>query len=77
MEESTTWFIRRIRLNSGGYDRSGGYWGTGLPLYECFSDYADMSCHFRASDRSGAAAQLIASTYWKHRSINPRLARKA
>lgn len=26
--------VTRIRINSGGYDSSGRYWGIGKPLYE-------------------------------------------
>jgi hypothetical protein len=26
--------LQRIRLNSGGYDSSGSYYGLGLPLYQ-------------------------------------------
>lgn len=25
--------LQRVRLNSGGYDRGGAYWGIGQPLY--------------------------------------------
>lgn len=28
------WTISRVRLNGQGYDSSGRYWGTGLPLFE-------------------------------------------
>ena len=27
------WHLRKIRLDSGGYDPGGAYWGIGLPLY--------------------------------------------
>jgi hypothetical protein len=27
------WHLRRVPLDSGGYDSGGAYWGAGLPLY--------------------------------------------
>lgn len=30
---TTAFTLRRIRLNNGGYDRGGAYWGVGAPLY--------------------------------------------
>jgi hypothetical protein len=29
--------LQRVRLDSGGYDNGGAYWGTGAPLYVAFS----------------------------------------
>ncbi len=47
--------LQRIRLNSGGYDRSGTYWGHGRPLYrfEAVND-PDLSGTCRAADREAA-----------------------
>lgn len=30
-------YLRRVRLNSGGYDDFGSYWGCGAPLYQAES----------------------------------------
>lgn len=30
---STSFSLRRIPINGGGYDRGGAYWGIGQPLY--------------------------------------------
>lgn len=30
---TTPFELRRIRINQGGYDDGGAYWGTGQPLY--------------------------------------------
>ena len=44
----------RVRLNSGGYDDGGAYWGIGAPLY-CATDDADFYLFARARDRKAAA----------------------
>ncbi|SEK36906.1 hypothetical protein SAMN04515666_101341 [Bosea lupini] len=45
----------RWRVNRGGYDASGSYWGLGLPLY-CVSDAAGNIAFLRARDREDAKA---------------------
>ena len=30
--------LARVRLNQGGYDSGGAYWGTGAPLYRAWGD---------------------------------------
>jgi hypothetical protein len=47
----------RVRLDSGGYDPGGAYWGLGGPLY-C-ADGDDFREYLRASDREDARAQLL------------------
>lgn len=32
-DPTTPFTLRRIRINQGGYDDGGAYWGTGQPLY--------------------------------------------
>lgn len=32
-QPTTPFELRKIRLNQGGYDDGGAYWGTGAPLY--------------------------------------------
>ncbi|QIG74598.1 hypothetical protein EVC11_016 [Rhizobium phage RHph_I20] len=54
--------LQRIRLNSGGYDSSGTYWGHGQRLYrfEAINDpEAGGTC--RAADREAAKRHV-----WKH-----------
>lgn len=53
--------LRRVRLNRGGYDSFGTYWGVGMPLYIASGDIGDDygEFHFRASDRRAAKALLI------------------
>lgn len=47
----------RVRVNAGGYDDGGAYWGTGEALF-CATDGADFSRFVRALDRDCAAAAL-------------------
>lgn len=49
--------VFRVRLNSGGYDDGGAYWGHGLPLF-CATDYEDYRQFTRAVDRLHAIADL-------------------
>lgn len=51
-------YMRKIRLNSGGYDADGRYWGIGAPLYraEAFHEPTNTEEieYFRAYDREKA-----------------------
>jgi hypothetical protein len=59
--------LRHVRLNSGGYDSSGAYWGAGAPLYAYDAEPLDAqprqaecpSGPLRAASRADAKAQLI------------------
>ena len=50
--------LQRVRLDSGGYDSGGAYWGHGAPLWAAWSDAT--SDYFRAQDREGAKAAVRA-----------------
>lgn len=50
--------IERVRLNSGGYDSSGRYFGHGEPLFYFYN--RDSWGHVRARDRADAKAKLRA-----------------
>lgn len=52
--------VSRVRLNSGGYDSGGAYWGIGKPLYWVRSDDGDVTEFFRAWDREEAKEQVLA-----------------
>lgn len=52
-------YLRRVPLDSGGYDRGGAYWGIGAPLWECL-DQDGNGRIFRASDRAAAKAAVLA-----------------
>lgn len=54
----------RIRLNSGGYDSGGAYWGLGAPLYYAAASRDDTGAliadrYFRASNRAAAKARIL------------------
>ena len=52
-------YLRHIRLNSGGYDRNGTYFGLGAPLYWCASADGEVDFMLRASSRIAAKAQIL------------------
>lgn len=54
--------LERVRLDSGGYDLGGAYWGHGEPLYVAWGDGLEEAQEFfiRASDRDGAKEQARA-----------------
>jgi len=54
-------YLHRLRINSGGYDRSGSYWGLGNPLYQYESE-ADTSGTIRARNRAHAK-QVVSEMY--------------
>lgn len=50
--------LRRVRLNAGGYDRLGTYFGAGEPLYWYASEGGEVDAMLRADSRVGAKAQI-------------------
>jgi len=46
--------LRKVRLNTGGYDSDGCYWGVGEPLYFAQDDEGMTQETFRASCRAEA-----------------------
>lgn len=50
--------LTRIRLNNGGYDCNGSYWGQGAPLYQFQSETdSDICGSLRAHTRAQAKAE--------------------
>lgn len=47
----------RVRLDSGGYDDGGAYWGTGKPLW-CATDDANYRLFCRADSRLTAIQEF-------------------
>lgn len=45
--------LQRVRLNSGGYDQGGAYWGSGQSLWCAFTCEAD-AIYLRANSREAA-----------------------
>jgi len=63
--------LRRVRLDSGGYDSLGTYFGIDAPLYWCASNDSESSVDFmlRASSRAAAKA-LVRQRYPRARFFN-------
>ena len=53
-----TWQIERVRIDRGGYDQGGAYWGLGAPLWWATDGANDV--YFRARDRATAQAHIRA-----------------
>jgi hypothetical protein len=49
--------VYRVRLDRGGYDDGGAYWGTGEPLY-CAEDGDTFRTFTRAYDRQEAYQRI-------------------
>ena len=49
--------LRRVYLNSGGYDDGGAYWGWAEPLYCAYTDEAE--CYVRAKHREIAKWEIL------------------
>lgn len=52
--------LARVRLDAGGYDRDGTYWGVDIPLYRAYSYEGDRDYeeYVRAFSRESAAQKL-------------------
>ena len=51
--------LQRVRLDRGGYDSGGAYWGLGQPLFHVM-DQDGNSQFLRAFDRDAAKSKLRA-----------------
>lgn len=51
--------LRRILINSGGYDQGGAYWGIGAPLWYA-EDIDGNARFFRARNRDAAKESIRA-----------------
>ena len=56
-DQQETFSLRRVRLNSGGYDENGRYFGQGEPLWE-YDNREDWG-HLRAATRDAAKRALL------------------
>lgn len=52
--------LRRVRLDSGGYDKGGAYWGQGQPLWAAWDDSGEQ-VYIRADSRDAAKAEVLES----------------
>jgi hypothetical protein len=55
-------YLSKVRINQGGYDRLGTYWGIGGPLYWCANKDLSVDYCFRASTRE-EALKLVGQKY--------------
>jgi hypothetical protein len=51
--------LRRIRLDSGGYDPNGTYFGTGAPLFWYASEDGEIDDMTRAANRDAAKKKIL------------------
>jgi hypothetical protein len=68
--EGQRWQLRRIRLDAGGYDPGGAYWGLGLPLYWCMNEDG-QEAFFRLERSDYAEAYEAAGPFARRHSIDP------
>lgn len=55
--------LRRVRLDVGGYDALGTYWGLGLPLYWYADADGQVDATLRAPDRDAAKREIRSLRY--------------
>ena len=51
--------LRGVRLDSGGYDAGGAYWGFGKPLFSALSADGAVDMIFRATSREEARREVL------------------
>lgn len=51
-------YLRKIRIDSGGYDPNGTYFGFGNPLYWYADTDSNVDAVLRADSREGAKQQI-------------------
>ena len=58
--------VTRVRLDTGGYDTAGAYWGIGAPLWYCRATLlngpnglVDISDHMRAPNARAALHKFL------------------
>jgi hypothetical protein len=57
--------LRRVRLDRGGYDTGGAYWGVGAPLWVAWDDDGNER-YLRARDRDAAKRELPGYKFYKN-----------
>ncbi|MCW1844148.1 hypothetical protein [Prosthecomicrobium hirschii] len=54
--------LRRVPINSGGYDAGGAYWGIGKPLWACLDRDGGIT-YFRAESHEDAKSYARGITH--------------
>lgn len=70
-------YLKRVTINSQGYDINGGYWGIPSNLWNCFFDnslqtdnYNEVDFHFRdSSSRADVITDI--REFYPHAKIQP------
>lgn len=57
--------VRRIRLDNGGYDEGGAYWGHGTPLWYCAGRDTFGGVSDWIEDFHRAPSKAAAIAYWR------------
>lgn len=52
-------YLGRVKLDRGGYDPGGAYWGIGAPLYHVQAEDGSISQFYRAWDRETAKEKVL------------------
>ena len=48
----------QLKIDSGGYDDGGAYWGLGQPIFMAWTEDTEYEWYIRANSRKEAAAEL-------------------
>jgi len=51
-------YVSEVRIDGGGYDRNGTYFGHAGPLYWCADASGEVDFTVRASDRAAALVEI-------------------
>lgn len=63
--ESYRFTLRKVPIDSGGYDTGGAYWGLGAPLYWYVSDCGNQEGYFRLESDIIARNDSACEAYWQ------------
>lgn len=60
-DATVTFNLKRVTINSQGYDEGGAYWGTGEPLYWAFGEGTEevQEMFTRAQNRTEAKRKVL------------------
>jgi hypothetical protein len=61
--------LRRVPVDSGGYDRGGAYWGIGSPLYWYSNQAGTQEGYFRLDRSLIKRNEAACSAYWDNPGI--------
>jgi hypothetical protein len=57
-DKAPRFYLSRVRLDSGGYDQFGAYYGLEAPLYRYESECCTIEGYLRARDREQAKGRV-------------------